>query len=56
MNGVMAPTATAVLTAHQMTGDLRDFFGASNGSIAAYTGTSRTRLRLSRIDSINARA
>jgi hypothetical protein len=35
MNGVMSPMATSELTAHRMAGDLRVFFGANNGSIAA---------------------
>src|SRR5689334_7624405 len=53
MNGVMAATARAEPAAHQSTGDLRAPFGASSGSMAPYTGTNSTRLRLSSIDSIN---
>ncbi|CKM12775.1 Uncharacterised protein [Mycobacterium tuberculosis] len=35
MNGVMAPSAAAVTTVHQITGDLRDFPDASSGTIVA---------------------
>jgi hypothetical protein len=52
----MIPTAAVALSIHRKTGDVRDLFVVSNGSIAACTGTSSSKLRLSNIATINAGA